>query len=153
MVERVLPGSTPAPAREWPEQGQWTYEDWLRLPDDGYRYEVIDGVLYMTTAPSFFHQWIASRIIRMLQSQLEDKQRQLARVYGSYELNERLAAKIEAEIVELQKQMLANYHRMQVEMRTIVEKERFDVLRQRLERAIAPPPKELDAPRPVAPPK
>jgi len=28
------------------------------LPDDGNRYEIIDGVLYMTTAPSNFHQWI-----------------------------------------------------------------------------------------------
>jgi len=36
----------------------WNYARWERLPDDGNRYEVIDGVLYMTTAPSFFHQWI-----------------------------------------------------------------------------------------------
>jgi hypothetical protein len=34
----------------------WNYARWLRLPDDGNRYEVIDGVLYMSTAPSFFHQ-------------------------------------------------------------------------------------------------
>jgi hypothetical protein len=34
-----------------PEQGKWTYEDWLKLPDDGYRYEVIDGVLYMSPPP------------------------------------------------------------------------------------------------------
>lgn len=40
----------------------WSYERWEQLPDDGNRYEVIDGVLYMTTAPSNFHQWI----IRML---------------------------------------------------------------------------------------
>ena len=50
----------------------WNYARWSRLPDDGNRYEVIDGVLYMTTAPSFFHQWIVSRITRMLQTQLED---------------------------------------------------------------------------------
>jgi Uma2 family endonuclease len=50
----------------------WTYARWLQLPDDGHRYEVIDGVLYMTTAPSFFHQWIASRIIRLLQIHIED---------------------------------------------------------------------------------
>lgn len=50
----------------------WSYARWLKLPADGNRYEVIDGVLYMTTAPSFFHQWIASRIIRALQAQLED---------------------------------------------------------------------------------
>lgn len=40
----------------WPEQGQWTYEDFLRLPDDGVRYEIIDGVLYMTNAPDPEHQ-------------------------------------------------------------------------------------------------
>jgi Uma2 family endonuclease len=50
----------------------WDYARWSQLPDDGNRYEVIDGVLYMTTAPSFFHQWIASRIIRLLQTQIED---------------------------------------------------------------------------------
>ena len=87
-----------------------------------------------------------------LQTQLEEKQRLLARVYAQYELQERLANKLEQDIVELQKQMLANYHKMQVELRTIVEKERFEVLRQRLERAVVPPPKEPDATRPVAPP-
>ena len=25
---------------DWPAQGEWTYEDYLRLPDDGNRYEV-----------------------------------------------------------------------------------------------------------------
>ncbi|RRR67524.1 MAG: Uma2 family endonuclease [Candidatus Viridilinea halotolerans] len=40
----------------------WDYERWEQLPDDDRRYEVIDGILYMTTAPSSFHQWI----IRML---------------------------------------------------------------------------------------
>ena len=47
-------------------QGHWTYADWEALPDDGNRYEVIDGVLYMTTAPSFFHQWIVRRLDRYL---------------------------------------------------------------------------------------
>src|SRR3954451_19884923 len=36
----------------------WDYARWERLPDDGNRYEVLDGVLYMTTAPSNYHQWI-----------------------------------------------------------------------------------------------
>lgn len=34
--------------KDWPEQGQWTYDDWLQLPDDGTRYEIIDGVLHMS---------------------------------------------------------------------------------------------------------
>lgn len=37
---------------------QWDYARWQRLPDDGNRYEVIDGVLYTTTAPSYYHQWV-----------------------------------------------------------------------------------------------
>ena len=40
----------------WPAQGQWTYQDFLRLPDEGIRYEIIDGVLYMTNAPDTQHQ-------------------------------------------------------------------------------------------------
>jgi Uma2 family endonuclease len=34
----------------------WCYDKWQQLPDDGNRYEVIDGVLYMSTSPSFWHQ-------------------------------------------------------------------------------------------------
>ena len=42
----------------------WCYEKWEQLPDDGNRYEVIDGVLYKTTAPGFPHQ---NSIIRLVQ--------------------------------------------------------------------------------------
>lgn len=40
----------------WPVQGGWTYEDYLRLPDDGRRYEVIRGVLYVSPSPRYQHQ-------------------------------------------------------------------------------------------------
>ncbi|MDX1992383.1 MAG: Uma2 family endonuclease [bacterium] len=53
---------TDAPRVMGPPQGQWTAADWETLPDDGNRYEIIDGVLYMSTAPSFFHQWIIRRL-------------------------------------------------------------------------------------------
>jgi hypothetical protein len=35
---------------EGPPQGQWTLADWENLPDSWpkYRYEVIDGVLYVS---------------------------------------------------------------------------------------------------------
>jgi Uma2 family endonuclease len=56
MTTFVVP--TEAPTVHGPPQGQWTHADWEQLPDDGNRYEIIDGVLYMTTAPSYFHQWI-----------------------------------------------------------------------------------------------
>jgi Uma2 family endonuclease len=41
---------------DWPPQGKWTYEDYCRLPDDGWRYEIIEGELYMSPAPEPIHQ-------------------------------------------------------------------------------------------------
>lgn len=46
----------PAEATWPPPQGQWTYEDYRRLPDDGWRYEVIKGELYTIPAPRTKHQ-------------------------------------------------------------------------------------------------
>lgn len=58
-------------AHAWPAQGEWTYEDYRHLPDDGRRYEVIRGSLYVTPAPSVLHQlavselfWQISRFVR-----------------------------------------------------------------------------------------
>ena len=42
-----------------PPQGEWTYKDWCKLPDDGYRYEVLTGVLYVSPPPSIRHQRIS----------------------------------------------------------------------------------------------
>ena len=50
----------------------WHYARWEQLPDDGNRYEVIDGALYMTTSPSFFHQWIVGRLLRFVGLPAED---------------------------------------------------------------------------------
>src|SRR5579875_2091515 len=49
----------------------WSRARWETLPDDGNRYEVIDGVLYMSTAPSFFHQWILRQIFLTLHAQID----------------------------------------------------------------------------------
>jgi len=49
----------------------WTRAQWEELGDDGKRYEIIDGVLFVSTAPSLFHQWISKRIVRELDEQLE----------------------------------------------------------------------------------
>jgi Uma2 family endonuclease len=48
----------------------WTRELWEQLPDDGYRYEVIGGVLYMSTAPSPRHQLIILEFVAALREQL-----------------------------------------------------------------------------------
>lgn len=59
-------------SHDWPEQGEWTYDDWAKLPDDGWRYEVIKGVLHMTPAPTPQHQRISRRIQRALEDFLRD---------------------------------------------------------------------------------
>lgn len=50
----------------WPAQGEWTYEDYLRLPDDGRRYEVIRGHLYVAPAPVFDHQYAIWQLGRLV---------------------------------------------------------------------------------------
>lgn len=71
MVTLAIP--TDAPKVYGPPQGQWTFADWEQLPDDGNRYEIIDGVIYMTRAPSNFHQWILSRVYRRFAIPGEDE--------------------------------------------------------------------------------
>src|SRR5262245_26772724 len=39
-----------------------TYEDYLRIPDDGKRHEIIDGVHYVTAAPFIRHQRLVMRL-------------------------------------------------------------------------------------------
>jgi Uma2 family endonuclease len=46
----------PADHMHGAEQGQWTYRDYAALPDDGHRYEIVDGVLYMAPSPNEWHQ-------------------------------------------------------------------------------------------------
>lgn len=59
----VRAASPPPTERFWPPpQGQWTYEDWLRLPDDEWQYEVIKGVLYMAPSPTTKHQKISRNL-------------------------------------------------------------------------------------------
>ena len=44
-----------------PESLRFTYEDYVLLPDDR-RYEVIDGELYRTPAPTPYHQSVVKRL-------------------------------------------------------------------------------------------
>jgi Uma2 family endonuclease len=60
----VFPWNDDEPA--WPAPGKWTYDDYARLPDDGNRYEVIRGNLYVTPAPIFDHQYVVLQISRRL---------------------------------------------------------------------------------------
>ena len=52
----------------------WDEARWSMLSHDiGLRYEVIDGVLYMSTAPSPKHQWITNCLARKFFEQVQDK--------------------------------------------------------------------------------
>lgn len=44
----------------------WTYDEYARLPDDGNRYEVIQGEVLVTPAPSTRHQHVALNLMRIL---------------------------------------------------------------------------------------
>jgi Uma2 family endonuclease len=49
----------------------WDYSDYARLPDDGNRYEVIDGELLVTPAPSPLHQLVSFRLAMELHAYVE----------------------------------------------------------------------------------
>ena len=49
-----------------PPQGEWTYEDYRRLPTDGWQYEVIHGRLSMVPAPRPIHQLIVGELLTAL---------------------------------------------------------------------------------------
>ena len=51
---------------------QITWDDVQQLPDDGNRYEAIEGALYMTPVPSVRHQRISFRLQRELARLLVD---------------------------------------------------------------------------------
>jgi Uma2 family endonuclease len=46
----------------------WTYDEFARLPDDGNRYEVIAGELYVTPAPGRFHQRVSARLTHLFEA-------------------------------------------------------------------------------------
>lgn len=41
---------------------RWTYEDYAALPDDGKRYEILDGELFVTPSPLAWHQQISMNL-------------------------------------------------------------------------------------------
>ena len=55
-----------------PAQEKWTYDDYALLPDDGKRYEVIRGELYMSAAPRPLHQRVITRLAFFLEGFLEE---------------------------------------------------------------------------------
>jgi Uma2 family endonuclease len=54
--------ATPAPAL------RWTSADWEVLPNDGKRYEIIDGELHVSEPPSWQHQFVCCQFFSKLQA-------------------------------------------------------------------------------------
>jgi Uma2 family endonuclease len=48
-----------------------TYEDYCALPDDGKRYEILDGDLYVSPSPMIPHQRAAAELLRILADHVE----------------------------------------------------------------------------------
>lgn len=65
--------------RRPPAQGRWTYADYACLPDNGMRYEVIRGELYMSPAPSPEHQEVSVNLTFVLYEFV--RSRHLGKVY------------------------------------------------------------------------
>lgn len=66
MPEPAIARSALGDQESWPAQGKWTWEDYQRLPEDGQRYEIVEGVLYVTPAPTFDHQFSTYELARRL---------------------------------------------------------------------------------------
>lgn len=50
----------------------WTYSEYARLPDDGNRYEVIDGEICVTPAPGPLHQRVAAELFIALRAYVRE---------------------------------------------------------------------------------
>ncbi|MFQ5680420.1 MAG: Uma2 family endonuclease, partial [Gemmatimonadota bacterium] len=79
ITSRTLPPGNPSPsmtARRYNVERmaltQITWRDVQQLPDDGNRYEAIEGELYVTPAPSYRHQKISQRLEQALLRSLEE---------------------------------------------------------------------------------
>ena len=51
----------------------WTLRDLERMPDDGNKYEVVRGELFVTPAPSRAHQLVIARLSRILDRYVDEQ--------------------------------------------------------------------------------
>lgn len=72
IIEK-LPTVVPADWVPGPKQGRWTYDDYAAFPEDGHRYELVNGVLYMSPSPSWFHQEVVGAFYRYLYAHVKSE--------------------------------------------------------------------------------
>ncbi len=71
-VEKIM-DITPADWVPGPRQGNWTYDLYAALPEDGKRYEIVDGVLLdMSPSPGIAHQKALQRLFIRLEKNVEE---------------------------------------------------------------------------------
>ena len=61
-------GRLPAELTTFLGRGPWTEADWLELPQDNRRIELIDGVLLVGSSPSFSHQRLSRRLANAIEA-------------------------------------------------------------------------------------
>src|SRR5690606_21105253 len=72
---RLAPTPSRAYAMGMPAlQNDWTVERALALPEDGNRYEVLDGELFVTPAPSWTHQSVLGELYSPLRAYVKANQ-------------------------------------------------------------------------------
>ncbi len=62
---------TPADWIPGPNQGDWTYNEYVTIPDDGKRYEIANGVLLATPTPNGYHQKTIGEVSFYLRSHVK----------------------------------------------------------------------------------
>jgi Uma2 family endonuclease len=68
-----------SPAGSVPDAAKLTYADYVTLPDDGKRYEILDGELVVTASPSSRHQRVSENLSYALSSWV--RARSLGRIW------------------------------------------------------------------------
>ncbi|MEW6607897.1 MAG: Uma2 family endonuclease, partial [bacterium] len=48
------------------KEEKWTYEDYVQFPDNGKRYQIIQGEVYMSPAPVPYHQRVLAKLGNIL---------------------------------------------------------------------------------------
>lgn len=56
-----------------PQGTKLTLDDYLAIPNDGRRHEIIDGVHYVNAAPAPYHQIVLGRLLHRLMDQIDDQ--------------------------------------------------------------------------------
>ncbi|MCA1713179.1 MAG: Uma2 family endonuclease [Actinobacteria bacterium] len=87
-----------------PLSGDWTVDDLDRLPDDGLRYELVDGVLLVSPSPAAGHQLALSALLVQLSNAAPPELRVLA---APLDITFSATRRLQPDIVVLHKDQLA----------------------------------------------